>query len=60
MVTRDMIKERLCRNGKQHILKFFQIMYPRHFFLGFRISENKIAESKVIRDRLPQVYVHLL
>ncbi len=60
VVTADMVKERLLRNGKDYVLQFFQVMNTGYFLQCIRVTENKISETKIIRHDLAQVYIHLL
>ena len=48
MIAADMIKERLGRNGKYHILQFLQVMDTGHFLHGMRVTENKVTKTKVV------------
>ena len=48
MVAADMIKERLGRNGKYHILQLLQVVDTGHFFHGMRVTENKVTKAKVV------------
>ena len=48
MIAADMIKERLGRDGKYHILQLLQVMDTGHFFHGMRVTENKVTKTKVV------------
>ena len=59
MIVADMVEERLGRNGKQHILQLFQVMHTRNLSHGFRVTENEVTETEILRYGLPKVDVHL-
>ena len=60
MIPANMIQERLGRHSEQDILQFFQITYTGNLLPCLRITEHKVAETKVIRNDTPQVDVHFL
>ena len=60
MVAYNMVLQGLCRNREYNILQFLQIMNAGYFLHRTRIDENKIAETEIPRNSIPQIDIHFL
>lgn len=60
MVAYNMVLQGLSRNREYNILQFLQIMNAGYFLHRTRINENKIAETEIPRNSIPQIDIHFL
>ena len=60
VVVLHMVKQRLARQGKDIVLKVFEVAQTCHLLQGLRVAEHEITEAEVAEDELAQIHSHLL
>ena len=60
VVPRDMVKQGLLRQGKDIVLKVFQVLDARHLLQRVRVPEHEIAETEMTAHQPAQVHSYLL
>ena len=55
-----MVLERVCGNIEDIVLQLFQRCDAEHFFVCFRVAEDKVTETHMLLYHLTQVDIELL